>query len=362
MADPAKEFAALGLLCHRLAVTTPAPDLAAIAADARWLAHRYDPGHDAFHMRLVPRAAHRAATFLTDEYLGAEPNPVVLRRAEIMAAAPAPAPVHFVFHSAFCLSTLIARAFDIEGKAMGLKEPLILNDLAGWRQRGAEPRALSAVLDDSLTLLARPMAAGERIIIKPSNVANGLAAAMLGLRPDATALLLHAPLDTYLRSIAKKGMWGRIWVRDLLIKLIKDGLVDLGFEDEAYLGLTDLQAAAVGWIAQQALFARLVMQFGAGRIKTLDSETIMAQPAATITALAAHFGVDLNAAEVGAVVDGPAFKTHSKSGAGFDAGARQAEYDAAAAVHGNELQKVAVWAKAVADNAGVAMGSLNPLV
>jgi hypothetical protein len=344
-----------------LDVTAPNSDLATIAADARWLAHRYDPGHDAFHMRHVTRAAHRAATFLTDEYLSPEPSPLILRRTDVMAAAPTPAPVHFIFHSAFCLSTLLARAFDIEGKTLGLKEPMILNDLAGWRQRGAEPRALSAVLDDSLTLLARPMMGEERVIVKPSNVVNGLAPAILGLRPEATAVLLHAPLNTYLRSIAKKGMWGRLWVRDLLVKLLREGLIDLGFEDEAYLGLTDLQAAAVGWLAQQALFVRLVDLFGKDRVKTLDSETIMARPLDTVGALATHFDVSLDAPEVHAVVEGPAFKTHSKSGTDFGAQARQAEYDEAAKVHGEEIEKVSLWAQAVADNAGVNLGSHNPL-
>jgi hypothetical protein len=333
-----------------------------IARDANWLAHRYDPEHDAIHLIHVPRTAHRAATFLTDEYLKLDREPLILRRADLVAAAPSPAPVHFIFHSAFCLSTLLARAFDIPGRAIGLKEPVLLNDLSGWRQRGADPRLLSQVLNESLRLLARPFEQGESVIIKPSNVVNGLAPAMLGLRPDARAILLHAPLVTYLRSIAKKGMWGRLWVRDLLVKLLRDDLIDLGFEGDDYLGLTDLQVAAVGWIAQQAHFAQLVTQFGAERVKTLDSETILARPAETISALATLFDVALDATEVRAVIEGPAFRTHSKSGADFSGEARQAEYDVAAEVHGDEIEKVALWARAVAANAGVEMGSNNPLI
>ena len=273
------------------------PPPASIARDPAWLAHRYDPGHDAVHFVHVPRAVHRAATFLTDEYLPAGPPPVIVRRGDAMAALPPPGPLHFILHSAFCLSTVLARAFDIPGVAMGLKEPLILNDLCGWRIRGAERNRLAAVLGDTLTLLARPFGAGEAVIVKPTNLFNGLATVSLAMRPGARALLLHAPLETYLRSVAKKGMTGRLWVRDLMVKQLQEGLIDLGFEDADYLGMTDLQAAAVGWLAQHALFAALIARFP-DRVRSLDSETLLARPgrgddrAGGIISIAARRGRD----------------------------------------------------------------------
>ena len=330
--------------------TMPVAASAAIAADPEWLAHRFDPGADAFHFRHVPRSVHRAVTFLTDDYLPAGET-VVIGRREAIAAAPPAGPVHFIFHSAFCLSTVLTRAFDLPGVAMGLKEPVLLNDLSGWRQRGGKGRDIAEVLDNGMALLARPFGPGEATVIKPSNVATAFYVAMLAMRPGAKALLLHAPLETYLQSVAKKGMDGRLWARDLLVKLLRDGLVDLGFKQEDYVGLTDLQAAAVGWLAQHQLFAALTVRFP-GRVRSLDSETLLARPAATMAALADLFGLEFDAAGVAA---GPAFSSHSKTGAAFGAAARAAEYDAAAAAHGDEIAKVAVWAAAVAANAGVAI-------
>lgn len=334
-------------------VSNGLPDVETLARDAHWLPHRYDPGQDAFHFRKVDRNAHRKATFLTDEYLGEEEKPVVLRRQDVLAVAPIEAPLHLILHSAFCCSTLLARAFDVEGRAMGLKEPQLLNDLTGWRQRGADPRALSAALDGSLALLARPFADKEAVVIKPSNVFNGLAPAALALRPQSKALLLHAPLDTFLKSVAKKGMWGRLWVRELFVKLLKDGLVDLGFDNVQILGLTDLQAAAVCWLAQQAHFGRMAEQFGPHRIATLNSETLMAHPETCMTALALHFEIGLSTDAVAQIIRGPAFSEHSKTGNSFGAAARTAEYANAAEIHGEEIGKVSIWAEAVADNSGV---------
>lgn len=343
-------------------MVAPDPAIVSIARDAQWLPHRYDAEHDAIHFRLTPRAQHRAATFLTDDHLPPVAAPAIVRRTDVRAAVDTRAPLHFIFHSAFCCSTLLARAFDIEGRAMGLKEPTILNDLVGCAGRGMTPAQLAERLDDALALLARPFRPGEAVVVKPSNVVNPMAAAMLGMRPDAHALLLYAPLRDYLNSIARKAMDGRLWVRDLLVKLLGFRLIDLGFGGEDYLRHTDLQTAAVGWLAQHALFARLSDRFGSGRVRTLDSGLVTARPGEVTDALGRLFGVPLDEQEIAAVVAGPAFTRHSKSEARFGNEDRRAEQRDAAAVHGDEIEKVAVWAEAVAASAGVPLVPGTPLL
>lgn len=336
-------------------VTSKQPSIADIARDPLWLADRYDPQHDAVHFRCVTRDQHRAATFLTDEYLGKSTDAVIIAREQALSTQGRLAPVHFIFHSAFCCSTLLARALDVPGVSMGLKEPVILNDLVGWRQRGGDARRLSQALDSALTLLGRPFETGEAVVIKPSNVCNGLSEAMMALRPEARALLLYAPLPLFLGSIAKKGMWGRLWVRELMITQLKGRFIDLGFSDEDYLGLTDLQVAAVGWLAQQALFTRMITRFGAARVAALNSEILLAEPHAALTQLSSHFRLGLGPAQVAAIVEGPAFSRHSKFDAAFDAQARAGEQQDAANVHSDEVEKVSTWAAVIAQNNAIAM-------
>lgn len=332
-----------------------------VVREPGWHAHRYDPVYDAFQFRQVPRELHRSVTFLTDDYLPADGPPVVIKRVDAVSAATPPAPMHFIFHSAFCCSTLLARAFDRPGVAMGLKEPMIFNDLSGWRQRGAIPADVAIVLDSALTLLARPFAPGEAVIVKPSNIINPLIAVSLALRPTSTAVFLEAPLRTYLSSIAKKEMTGRLWVRDLLVKLLRDGLIDLGFEAEDFLGQTDLQVAAVGWLAQHALFARVTAQYP-DRTRTLDSETLLSRPSDCLVALARLFRLSLDDAAIAEIVAGPAFTEHSKHGEAFGREDRAAEYRDAAAAHSDEIEKAAIWAEAVAKSAGVPMELPLPLL
>lgn len=337
------------------------PSIEAVMASAEWLAHRYDPGHDAIHMVPLPRARHADLPFLTDEYLGADLRSLVLRREDAIAQAPALASVHFLFHSAYCCSTLLAAAFDIPGVAMGLKEPVILNDIVGWRHRGAKGPEAARVLDQALRLLARPFGPGEAVVIKPSNVVNPLIPAMMAMRPDARALLLHAPLEDYLASIARKGMWGRLWVRDLLQKLLREGMVDLGIAPADYLGLTDLQVAAVGWLAQQAQFHRIAEQLGSGRIATLDSERLIVDPAGSLAGLARLFGLRLDGTAVETIASGPIFTRDAKTGQGFARGQRAEEARRGKALYAEELEKVSAWSAVLAGNAGIPMALPHPL-
>ena len=323
-----------------------------ILADGEWLAHRYDDAADAYHMRHVRRAAHDAATFITDEYLGTEPNPLIIGRNEAMAVADTHNDLHFILHSAFCASTLLAKGFDLPGISMGLKEPVLLNDIAGWRRRGAPPAAVAQRLDHALHMLARPFPGDAAVVVKPSNVFNVLASASMAMRPTSKAVLLYAPLPVFLVSVARKGLWCRLWCRQMLEGLIADGIVELGFEPADYFRQSDLQIAAVGWLAQHRLFRQLADKYGPHRIATLDSERLTANSKAALVAASSHFGFDVTAG----MVDGhSAFKTHSKFGGDFGTGDRLAEHDAARAAYGDEIEKVLVWAHAVAQASAIDM-------
>ncbi|WP_082472526.1 hypothetical protein [Sphingomonas sp. Leaf357] len=334
----------------------------AAARDPAWLPHRYDPSQDAIQFLPVPRAMHQQVTFITDEYLPKGLASIVLPRTQAKIGTPSEAPLHFVFHSAFCCSTMLARAFERPGWAMGLKEPVILNDIVGWRRRGGQGADMATVLDDVLALLARPFAPGEAVIVKPSNIVNCLAAAILTLRPNARAVLLHAPLRTYLGSIARKGMDGRLWVRTLLQGLMDDKLVDFGFTPRDYLGLTDMQAAAVGWLAQQGLFARLIEQFGPKRVATIDSAAVTGDPSATMRALATLFGLPLEVATLDEILAGPAFTRHSKLETAFTAGDRAQEVADGNRLHAPEIEMVAHWAEVVAETMNVPVVLPAPLL
>lgn len=336
---------------------------AAALSDPTWHAHRYDLARDAFVLRRFTREEHAGAPFLTDEYLGPPPaEPDWVPRVEASALGGA-APVHFIFHSAFCNSTLLLRALDHPGLAMGLSEPVVLNDLVGLRRRGEiDMPGLARRCDAALSLLARPWGEAEAVIVKPSNIINPLAAGLLSLRPDARAIVMHTVLENFLASVARKGLVARLWVRELFEGFLRDGvLAPLGLGASDILRLTDLQVAAAGWLAQQITFADLAKRCGPARIRGLDAERLTPQPGPVLEAVADHFALPPEPGKRRALADAGALRRHSKSGVPFDMAARKAEQERALALHGQEIEAVAAWARACADRAGISLDLPFPI-
>lgn len=328
------------------------PSLTELIADGRWLAHRYDETNDAVQFRFVPREAQREMTFLTDSEIGDAPL-AVYARSDCLAEArkhELQTP-RMIFHSAYCCSTMLARAFDIPGVSFGLKEPQILNDVSGLQMRGGDPRQVAAAMDIALLLLARPLSVGEVNVVKPSNLLNPLIPLVVAMRPDIRGLLLHAPLEIFLGSIARKEIEGRTWVRELMWNLIRLGLIDrFGFTDEELYRQTDLQAGAAGWLAQQALFAESAAQHAGFR--TLDSETLLARAEESIAKLGDLFGIGLDAARI---VSGPAFRTHSKDRSAYSVSQRLEESERGRATYQREIEIVLRWADRLSEHAGIPM-------
>ena len=329
-----------------------------IIGDGRWLAHRYDETNDSIQFRLVPREAQRELTFLTDFEIGDAPLAIHPRQdclAEVHRrdlATP-----RMIFHSAFCCSTLLARAFDIPGVSFGLKEPQILNDVAGLQMRRADPRQIAAAMDIALLLLERPIDEGEINVIKPSTVVNPLIPLILAMRPELRGVLLHAPLETFLGSVARKEVEGRAWVRELMWKFILSSQADrFGLSDEDLYRQTDLQVAALGWLTQHALFGDAAAKNA--NLRALDSETLMKRPAQSLSALGKLFDLKFDA---DLIANGRAFKTHSKDRTDYSADRRQEERDRGLELHAREIGMVMKWAEKLAQHAGIAT-SLPPIL
>lgn len=334
---------------------------AALVARPGWFAHRLDPERGLVHLVPATRADLRAATFLTDVNLPRSAAAVPAALEAAVAAASGRPPVHFLFHSAFCCSTLLARALDREAAALSLREPVILNDVAGWRGRGAAPTLVVEALDRSLRLLVQAAATGEAVLVKPSNLVNPLAPAMLALRPDARAILLYAPLPTFLASVASKQLEGRLWVRDLWAKLLRLGAEPFGFDEEELFRHTDIQVAALGWLAQHRLFSELTTRFPE-RVRTLSSAVLLAEPSSALAAAARHYRLPWSSGALLDVAAGPLFTRHAKTGEAFGKKARDELHRSARAAHQDELGKVEQWAMMVAEQAGVPLNPALPLL
>ncbi len=117
--------------------------------------------------------------------------------------------LNFIWHTAFCCSTLIARCLDVAGQNLSLKEPQILIFLTEAKRAGH-----IASQDAAFKLLARHYHPNESVLIKPTNAVNNLIPEAVHAT-DGRMLFLYSDCKSFLISIAKKGEMGRIFARKL---------------------------------------------------------------------------------------------------------------------------------------------------
>src|SRR5947209_12917180 len=103
-----------------------------IALDPRWLPHEFAADGRFLTSVLLPPDARRSLLFLTDGHLRDKYQRATLPTDALASAVgDAPrAPLHFIFHSSFCCSTLLANALAVPGTSSILKEPNILVNVA----------------------------------------------------------------------------------------------------------------------------------------------------------------------------------------------------------------------------------------
>jgi len=329
---------------------------------AAWLAHRYDETSDSFRFVHLPREARKGVTFLTDEYLPSGLIPTVITRERIGDASIETAPLHFIFHSGFCCSTLLTQALNLPGIATDLSEPTILGDIVGYGQRGANTEKLAKILDQTLELLARPFEPGEAVVVKPSCTVNVYDQQILAMRPDSKALFLYAPIRVFLNSIARKGLTGRLWARELFLGLRRTKKTELGFTEDELFGQTDLQIAGLAWLTQNIYFETLLAEFGEERVRSIDSETFISFPAETLEQLGRLFALKMKPEQAAAIAASDVFHRHSKFGDEFDADKRKQERAVGENAHADEIEKVAIWVEMVAEGLGAAMQPAGRLI
>ena len=332
------------------------PDINTVLTDPRWLPHLYDPRQNAALFAEISAEQREALTFLADFKPASEAQAQWIPAQSLVPDIPGSVPMHFLFHSAFCRSTLLVQALGALEALGGLSEPAIFNSMLA---QASDPKA-RAIMPALLAQLAKPMAQEQAVIAKPSNFANGLIAPLLKTRTASKGILLYGSLEAFLKSVAKKGFQGRIWARKQLAHNRKTMPLDLGLDENAHYELTDLQCAALAWLLQMQQFAQLLKALP-DQLCSLDTEAFMSDKAGTIAACARWYGAEAPAEEAAAIASGPLFASHAKQGG--DYAAVKAEQDAASAskIVDEEITQVAQWVDVIMQQLGLKPPLASPL-
>jgi len=161
--------------------------------------------------------------------------------------------IDFIWHPAFCGSTLIARALSATKESLSIREPNVLMQLAMFKRDNPSfcinNSYWDSMLSLSIKLLARPFFPDQKIVLKPSNTMNNLISDIIRVRPNAKHLLLYSLEQEFLISNLKKGPDYVVFCDTILNLLSKDSQ-QAAIKVQQQMPQTGLQKASLAWRLQ----------------------------------------------------------------------------------------------------------------
>lgn len=258
----------------------------------------------------------------------------------------------FIFHTAFCGSTLLARALDKPGASLAYKEPFLLHQLAEARRLGV-PEAMPApdgsapeLIRMATALLSRTFAPAEVPIVKVTDSCGNLARELLEAHPGSSGILLHFHLGDFIVAMLKRPR-RRAYMRRMTGRAAIDLRNDPDLASIKPDSLSDPQAAAYVWLALMRQYIALLEDQNLD-VRSLDARVFYENPAQTIAAAARLFGIDILDAEARSIAVGPVFTRDAKNPAKpFDARAKRRSLEQQRQDLADEVAAGVAWSKRI---------------
>ena len=257
--------------------------------------------------------------------------------------------VAFIFHVAYCCSTLLARYLELLPGTFVLKEPFILTQLAEMNRAGEVREDLTRLCNQ---LLARTYDPAEAAIVKLADQCNAVASALMASSGFQRSVFIGLELRSFLLAGLKTDQ-RRAWVR----RRAELAAIDVAPSPLTQIDpgvLDDAQACAYLWLTNGVLLQKLLKNAGSDRIFVIDGEEISENPEGTVREAAAWFGLTLGDSDLGAVLKDEASGHYSKNPAQtFTREDRRSELAAIYSKLSTEVDAALEWASARAPDLGL---------
>lgn len=334
------------------ALAYPQDWASAVVSDPEWLPLHFDRSGFLALTRLSLEQR-RSLPFLRPDCFSddLEHTTISAAAAQFALATSPTVALHFIFHTAFCGSTLLSNAIDALPGCIAFKEPAIFTHLA-QRQASGEDFNRTGQLDLTLQLFARGFGEVRAAVVKPACFANPLIPTIMQLHQESRAILLFSDVRSFLLSVAKRGLSGDKWTRQAFAAALRHHPLPLNFSVTDLLGFTDLQVAALTWLMRTAFLQRMHLELGPERCRLIDGAAIRDRPMDVISGSAEFFALGVPPEELANLANSDVLRRHSKDGRGYDAAQREADFRAALSRHGKEVEAVASWIEQIAAENG----------
>nr|ART36181.1 B27 [uncultured bacterium] len=325
-----------------------------LAADLRrspdLLPHSLDPLANAVYLAAMTPDAYREASFLDQRILTQGHRGKWLRWPDVAAAAAdLPVGCGLIFHIGHVGSTLLSRLVGDCPGFFSLREPAALRTLAELFADRSAPDCpwpadrIETATDRLLALWSRVYAPGDRAIIKATSFASELAADTLARHPQMPALAMTLPAEAYL-AVILAGDASRAEIRAMSRQRLRRLHARLGDTPFRLYAMSEGEIVAMTWLTET-----MSLSAAGSRVRWLDFESMLADPAAALGAVTAHFGRPAPPDTIAAVLAGGHMTRYSKSqDHGYSADLRRDVMNEARDRHADEIRKGLAWLDAAA--------------
>jgi len=274
---------------------------------------------------------------------------------------------HYIFHNAFCCSTLLTRYLEKLDVLLMLREPNILYEVLTLKRVEKTPMAMPLrgaawheLYDVVCKLLARRYNSGIPTIIKPTDGCNFMMSALVARHTGNRALFLYSTLEHFMVSVLRyppRHQWIRLRAQELLLDERKKG--NVACPDLARL--TVAQLAALVWSLHTGVFVDCASN-AKQSFASLCADDLATNPMAAIVALCRHFALPVSDNAVHDVVAQMEVTRNAKSQHEyFDSFDRQAEYYAAHVKYERDIGNALSWIERLLPGRDLAAALPSPL-
>jgi hypothetical protein len=250
--------------------------------------------------------------------------------------------VHYIFHTAFCCSTLLARYLELLPHVLVLKEPGVLSHVAVAEYDSQDAWLEAATL--TLALLSRTCAASQAICIKAGDCCNSMAEFALAANANATATFQMVPLRQFVLSVLKSA-GRRQWAHTRAQLAARDARRTGDLSGVTGTSLTDGQAAAFIWLVNAGLCRRLKQSIYSSRVGLLNGEQLAMRPELCLKNVISESCLNLFDIDVSWLTESSVSHTHSKARwREFDVNTRSRELAEVDDRYGREADAAVSWA------------------
>ncbi len=204
---------------------------------------------------------------------------------------------NFIFHISHAGSTLLSRLLGTHPACFSIREPAILRLLA---QGSYLDR-----LDNFLGIWSRTFRPGQTALLKATSFVSEIGVTLMSAVPDARALLMYVPPETFLPALLDGVMSDITSHADArLQRLQRRGLL-------SGLALSDLspgESVAMSWLSEMVSLDAVSKKFP-DRTQWLDFDQFLIQPETHLQDSFAHFGIQ---ADVATLVTGTMMQRYAK--------------------------------------------------